>query len=215
MKGVLGIIGAGDLGRHIAHYAAISDEFSKIIFFDDIQNKDTEFSFGRVVGTTHEISKYIDNGFLQHLCIGIGYHHFQIRKKFFDDFSELIDFPNIIHKSVYIDNTCQLGKGNVFLPGCIVDKDCTIGNNIFFNPGCIIAHDNIIHDHSFFGPGVTTSGFVEIGSSCFLGTKSIIIDNLKINDNIKLGAGTVVTKNLIKNGIYFGIPAKNKILDID
>lgn len=208
IKETLGIIGAGDLGQLIAHYAKISDQFAKIVFFDDFQKPNSYNEYGLIAGNTSQIELFIHQKKIQHLLIGVGYNHMDARESFFEKYSKLIHFPNIIHSSSYVDYTTKMGAGNILLPGCVIDKGCSIGNNIFFNPSCIIAHDNSIKDHTFFGPGVKISGFVHIGKKCFIGTGTTTVDNLSVGDNISTGAGTVITKNISKQGTYIGAPAR-------
>jgi sugar O-acyltransferase (sialic acid O-acetyltransferase NeuD family) len=209
MKNVLAIIGAGALGQHIAHYAQLTNKFSSIVFVDDII-KVGSYDFGDILGNTSEVGKFIKADNIQNLLIGIGYNHMQKRKELFDKLSVSISFPNIIHPSCYIDKSTLIGNGNILLPGCIIDKGCTIGNNIFFNPGTIIAHDCNIQDHAFFGAGVNISGFVRTGSCCFFGTATSTVENITIGDNIRTGAGALVTKNINDPGTYIGIPARKK-----
>jgi sugar O-acyltransferase (sialic acid O-acetyltransferase NeuD family) len=213
MKNILGIIGAGVLGQHIAHYAKLSGQFSSIVFFDDIMMIGSENKFGTIEGKISNIDVCIEKGNIQNLLIGIGYKHMELRENLFRQFAQSVNFPNLIYKSCYIDDSSAIGYGNVFLPGCIIDKGCTIGNNNFFNPGCIIAHDNIIHDHSYFGPAVITSSFINIGSCCFFGTGTKMVDHIVISDYITTGAGTLITKNINERGIYKGIPGKQIIRD--
>lgn len=211
MKNVLAIIGAGDLGQHIAHYAMLNCTFSKIVFFDDTMLIDSENSYGKVEGKIEDINKFIESDKIQNILIGIGYKHMVLRKKLFDQFTFKITIPNIVHPSCYIDKSAIIGQGNIFLPGCIIDKNSRIGNNNFFNPGCIIAHDCIVQDHTFFGPGVSISGFVRVGSCCFFGTRTTAIDNITIANNINTGAGAVIVKDISETGTYIGIPAILKI----
>lgn len=50
---------------------------------------------------------------------------------------------------------------------------------------------------------------VEIGNGVWLGARSIILPGVKIADKIIVGAGSVVTKNLEKEGwLYAGNPAR-------
>ncbi len=207
-KGTLGIIGAGDLGQHIAHYAKVINQFDEIVFFDDSQKTGSRTPLGIIAGKTSQIELFIKVQKIQYLLIGIGYKHMDTRASFFKKFSALIPFPNLIHPTVCMDVSTQIGNGNIILPGCIIDKGCSIGNNIFFNPGCVIAHDNSIKDHSFFGPAIKTSGFVSIGEKCFIGTGTTTVDNISIGDNISTGAGTLITKNIDVAGSYMGTPAR-------
>jgi sugar O-acyltransferase (sialic acid O-acetyltransferase NeuD family) len=207
-KGFLGIIGAGVLGLHIAHYAKLSGQFSGILFFDDTLIPGDKNEFGEIAGGVETIEEHIEKGKIAHLLIGIGYNHMGVRKGLFERFSKLIDFPNIIHPSVYLDPSVKMGQGNIILPGCVFDKGSDLGNNLFFNPSCVVSHDNKIEDHTFFAPAVKTSGFVNIGSCCFIGTNSTLVNNISIGDNIKIGAASLVTKDLKEPGIYLGSPAR-------
>lgn len=209
-KGTLGIIGAGDLGQHIAHYAKVINQFDEIVFFDDSQKTGSSTPLGIIAGKTSQIESFIKANKIQFLFIGIGYKHMNIRASFYEQFYSLVAFPNIIHPTVYMDTTTQIGSGNIFLPGCIIDKGCIIGNNNVFNIGCTLAHDNIIKSHSIFGAAVITSGYTTIGSQCFIGTGTTTVDNISVCDNIYTGASTLITKNIEIAGTYIGIPARIK-----
>jgi len=207
MKNVLAIIGAGDLGQHIAHYARLTEDFTAIVFVDDIMSAGSH-NFGEVLGGLSQIKKLIRTNEIQNLLIGIGYKHMQKRKELYEMYKSSLRIPNIIHPSCYVDSSAIIGKGNILLPGCIIDKGCKIGNNIFFNPGTIIAHDCEIQDNAFFGAGVNISSFVRTGSCCFFGTGTSTVNGITIGDNINTGAGTIVTANINEPGTYVGIPAR-------
>ena len=208
MINVLGIIGAGVLGQHIAHYAKLTGDYTDFVFFDDTIEIGTIADKGMVVGSLNDIPHHINTEKIQGLLVGIGYNHLHIRELLFIKYHKAIHFPNIIHQSCYVDQSVLMGQGNVLLPGCILDKGCVVGNNNFFNPGIVMAHDNQLGNHNFLAPGVKFSGFVNTGNKCFIGTGSTIIDNLQIVDNVKVGAGSVITKNITEAGLYYGAPAR-------
>ena len=47
-----------------------------------------------------------------------------------------------------------------------------------------------------------------IGRGCFIGARAIIIGDVNIGDNVKVGAGAVVLKNVPPNCTVVGIPAR-------
>ena len=49
---------------------------------------------------------------------------------------------------------------------------------------------------------------IHIGNNVWLGSHCVIMPGITIEDNVIVGAGSVVTKDLEKNGIYTGVPAK-------
>ena len=57
-------------------------------------------------------------------------------------------------------------------------------------------------------PSVHLSGAVHIGNCNLLGVDSVVLQRIKIGENVTLGAGSVLMSNP-KNGFtYIGIPAK-------
>ena len=57
-------------------------------------------------------------------------------------------------------------------------------------------------------PSVNVSGNVTIGNCSELGTGTQLIQGKKIADNVIIGAGSVVIKDIMKSGTYVGIPAR-------
>lgn len=47
-----------------------------------------------------------------------------------------------------------------------------------------------------------------IGSYCFIGARSIIMPGVKIGDQVIIGSGSVVTKDIPSNSIAVGNPAR-------
>lgn len=81
----------------------------------------------------------------------------------------------------------------------------TIGNNVTISANVTI----LTHDASTnFVQCGTKLGRIKIGNNVFIGTRSIILCNVCIGDNIIVGAGSVVTQDLPANGVYAGVPAK-------
>lgn len=72
---------------------------------------------------------------------------------------------------------------------CKVGKDCTI-----IGSACL--------------GGKNGSGGPTLGNGCELGMFSIVLGEIKIGDNVKIGAGAVVTKSFEDNEVSLvGVPA--------
>ena len=120
-------------------------------------------------------------------------------------------FPNLVHPSLSFDNRkakVSFGQGNIICSGNVITTDIKLGNFVILNLSCTVGHDTIIDDYTTVSPGVNISGKVKIGKKVFLGTGSSIIESVSICDNVIIGAGAVVTKNVDLPGTYVGIPAK-------
>lgn len=203
----LAIIGSGDLGQQIAHYALSDKQYDKVVFFDDFTIQ-TEINGSLVIGKTSDVIHAYENKRFDELLIGIGYKHLQVRKALFEKLSLTIPFGKIIHSNSWVDASAVVEKGCVVYPGCIIDTKSVIKANTIINIGCSIAHDTTINSHCFLSPRVAIAGFVCIEESCILGINSTIIDNVNIVANTQLGGATVVIKSIEKSGLYVGNPAK-------
>ena len=102
------------------------------------------------------------------------------------------------------------------------------GKNVYANYGLTLVDDTHIYvgDHTMFGPNVTiaTAGHpiepslrrqglqynmpVHIGKNCWLGAGVIVLPGITIGDNVVIGAGSVVTKDLPSNVVAVGNPCR-------
>jgi acetyltransferase-like isoleucine patch superfamily enzyme len=57
-------------------------------------------------------------------------------------------------------------------------------------------------------PGVHVSGNCQIGDFCNIGTNATILPRVKLGNNVTIGAGAVVTKDIPDNCVAVGVPAK-------
>ncbi len=199
MSRVLGIIGAGDLGQQIAHYAVTDMGYDRVLFFDDFITK--------AEAPIDEVEKYYQQNSFQELVIAIGYNHLPFKQKIAQRF-EQIPMATLIHSSAFIDPSATIDKGVVIFPRCIIDKNVKIGAFSLLNIGASVSHDTQIGDYCFISPRVALAGFIQIGDYCILGINSTVIDNINITNNTQIGGGSVVIKSLEKSGLYVGNPAR-------
>ena len=207
MMKTLAILGSGDLGQQIAHYALTDGHYDAVVFFDDF-NENTAVNGCKVLGKSTAIETAYANHLFDVLLIGIGYKHLAVRKQLFEKFSSSIPFGTLIHSSSWVDASAIIEKGCVIYPGCLIDAKAIIQANTILNIGCTIAHDTIIGSHCFLSPRVAVAGFVSVATECVLGINATIIDAITLVEKTQLGGGTTVIKNIEKSGLYVGNPAK-------
>lgn len=102
-----------------------------------------------------------------------------------------------IHYSVIIETGVKLDK--------LYPKLITINKNTLIASGCVI----LSHDHCKRLPN-NLPYFSEtvIGKNCFIAPNSIILPGISIGDQVIVGAGSVVTKDVPNNVVVAGNPAK-------
>jgi len=200
------IIGASGFGREVAWLIENSDNWNVIGFVDD--NKDLENKSVNDYPVLGTIDFLLNVNEKTNAVVAIG--NPQIRKKIVERLQSNtnISFPNIVDKDVIIDKTVMLGFGNIICKGNILTTNIEIGNFNHINLNCTVGHDVQFNDYITVYPGVNISGNVIINDCVEVGTGTKIIQGKKIVKETVIGAGSVVVKDIIENGTYIGIPAK-------
>lgn len=105
-----------------------------------------------------------------------------------------------IQKDVIIGEKCKI-QSHAFICELV-----TIGNNCFIGHGVMFINDLFATG----GPAMRDKDLLKsttIGNHVSIGSNATILP-VDICDNVVIGAGSVVTKNITRPGIYAGNPAK-------
>ena len=122
---------------------------------------------------------------------------------------------------------CVIGENSFIGPFVEIQKNVTIGRNtkvqshsficemVRVGDNCFISHgvmfiNDLFHDG---GPAKGDSSkwkSTTIGDNVSIGTNSTILP-VKIISNVIIGAGSVVTKDILEPGVYTGNPARKLI----
>ena len=121
-----------------------------------------------------------------------------------------INFESLIHPSVIVSSTAQIGEGALILAGTVISSNVVIGDHVFINKASIIGHDIQISDFVILQPGVKLSGYVKVEKGATLCVGSIVIENLTVGSGSTVGAGAVVIDNVKGDCMVAGVPAKLK-----
>ncbi len=119
---------------------------------------------------------------------------------------------------------CKVGNNSFIGPFVEIQKDVVIGNNckiqshvficelVTIRDNCFISH-GAMFINDLFSEGGPAQGnkdlwkSTKIGNSVSIGTNATVLP-VEICDNVVIGAGSVVTKNITTSGVYVGNPAK-------
>lgn len=71
-----------------------------------------------------------------------------------------------------------------------------------------IGHNCDIGESTIICPGTMLAGGTKVGENCYIWQGVITRSNITICDNVIIGAGSLVLKNIIESGVYLGSPAK-------
>ncbi len=119
---------------------------------------------------------------------------------------------------------CEIGDNTFIGPFVEIQKDVKIGKNskvqshsficelVTIGDNTVIAH-GVMFINDLFANGGPANGdknlwkSTTIGNNVSIGSNATILP-VSICDNVVIGAGSVVTKNITQAGIYVGNPAK-------
>ncbi|MFY9446108.1 MAG: acetyltransferase [Dethiobacteria bacterium] len=119
-----------------------------------------------------------------------------------------LKFTNLIHPSINISKSVELGTGNIICAGNILTVNISIGSHVIVNLNCTVGHDVICHDYTTILPGASVSGNVVINNGCDIGTNASIIQGITIGEWSIIGAGAVVVRDIPPHCTAVGVPAK-------
>ena len=117
-----------------------------------------------------------------------------------------------------IGDDCFIGPFVEIQKDVRIGKRCKIQSHSFvcelveIGDDCVVAH-GVMFINDLFGTGGQAQGDKTLWKSTRIGNKVSIGSNatilpVTICDNVVIGAGSVVTKNISESGIYAGNPAK-------
>lgn len=105
-----------------------------------------------------------------------------------------------IQKHVSIGDNCKIQSH------CFICEQVEIGSDCFIGHGVMFVNDKFSHGGPAKG-NKTLWGSIKIGNNVSIGSNATILPVI-ICDNVVIGAGAVVTKNIFESGVYAGNPAK-------
>lgn len=137
-------------------------------------------------------------------CIGDTRH----KRALIEEIKKPITFTNLIHPSVIIVPSAQLGFGILAQPNVVIYTNAIIGNHVYLHGICNIAHDSVIGDYSTIAPGALLGGGTVIEDGVFMGSNSATKPGVTIGEGALVGMGAVVTRDVPSNVEVRGVPAK-------
>ena len=122
-----------------------------------------------------------------------------------------------VYSSSIIGDNCTIGQNVMIGPNVNIGNNCKIQNNVsiyegvniednvFLGPSCVFT--NVLQPRSYLDQ---KNNFLKttVKSGSTIGANATIICGIDIEANSFIGAGSVVTKSTLKNGLYYGNPAK-------
>lgn len=133
----------------------------------------------------------------------------------------------MLHEMANIYDSADIGEGTKVGAFAEIGRNVNIGDNCSIGCSAFIPENVIIEDNVFIGPHVvfTNDKYAPsngrwrdepptvVGAGASIGANSTILPNLNIGKKSKVGAGSVVTRDVPEGATVAGNPAR--IIQID
>ncbi len=206
MKRNLILIGGGGHCKSVIDVAE-SAGFTILGILDKPETVGNQVLDYKVIGTDDDIPVYADKALFVITVGQIKSNALRIK------LAKLVEkyggkFATVIASDAHVSKYAHIGEGSVILHKVVVNADARIGKQCIINTMADIEHDAIIGDFCHISTAAVVNGEVKVGNNVFVGSRSVIHNCKSISDDIIVAAGSVVSRNLVKPGIYAGNPVK-------
>jgi len=113
--------------------------------------------------------------------------------------------PFIHTGNVIIENDVCIGPYSIVHRGTM--DNTTIKAGCRFGAYTNIGHNCYIGKNTVMAAGAILNGGVKVGKNCWFASGVLIKNHISICDNVVIGLGSVVVKDITEPGIYAGSPA--------
>lgn len=114
----------------------------------------------------------------------------------------------VVHPQASVSAHAQVAGGCLVAAQAVVAPAARLGTGVIVNHGAVVDHDCVVGDFTHVAPGATLGGGVSIGRRVLVGAGSSVLPGLRVCDDVVIGAGAVVNRDIEEPGTWAGLPAR-------
>jgi sugar O-acyltransferase (sialic acid O-acetyltransferase NeuD family) len=118
----------------------------------------------------------------------------QARRALVARLGEEVSYATLVHPDSTLGAAVQLGTGCVIAPGARLSTQITLGSHV--------------HVDQNANPQACVSGSVRLGDGALVGASATVIQGLDVGEGCVIGAGAVVTRDVLPHTTVKGVPAR-------
>ncbi len=204
------IIGAKGFAKEVLEVLHQQNKVDEISFFDDVSLDVPDVLYNKfgVIKSLESAVAFYKNIGDNKTILGVGgpLNRYKLFNKFVNIGGKFEPLISPYAKVGHFENC--VGEGVIIMTGSVLTNSISIARGSLVNLNCTIGHDCIIGEFVEMSPGTHISGSCNIGNYCQLGTNSTVLPSITLGENVIVGAGCVITKNIPDNSLVVGVPGK-------
>lgn len=111
-------------------------------------------------------------------------------------------FPVVTARSARVAARASIGKGGIVMHGTTIGPEVEIGTMSIINNHALIEHGSQVGDYVHVSTGAVINGECSIGDDCFLGSRSVVLQGVRIGSRCIVPAGAIVRRDMSSDSIY-------------
>lgn len=191
----IALVGNGGLGREIQSYLDKMGICSKFFLSDEFHKGSSDVI---------KLSELDIEEYHVLICVADVFG----KEKIQNTLPKETKYFTFIHPSAQVYTEHPIGDGSIICPNVVITSNVKIGNHVLVNINSTIGHDTRIGNFCTINPNTSVSGNCKIEDSVFIGSSSTIKEKLTIISRTIIGMGSVVVKDISKQGTYVGVPSR-------
>lgn len=100
---------------------------------------------------------------------------------------------------------------NVTICNSLFENTAQIGKRVMIDNNAYIGHNVTIGDDAVITSSVVLCGSATIEAGAWIGVNSSVLNRVTVGADVKIGMGSVVTRNIPNGNLAYGVPARVKI----
>jgi len=119
-----------------------------------------------------------------------------------------IELFSAIHPSVVISPDSSIGKSCVLFPQTFIGYRAELEDGVIINTGSQIDHHCKLERGVTLDPACVLAGNVNVKAFSHLHTSVSVINKIVIGEGSRVGAGSLVIRNIKPNTLNYGVPSR-------
>ncbi len=207
---IVGGHGSGEIAMSVFEDVnQVTDEWIIEGFLTDIKNPGEYLGKHKVIGTTAEVSEYVNKGYYIHYTLHLNAKNKHERVQKFRSLNIPLEAnATAIHPRAFINPGTKVGYGVLALPFAASSFGPAIGNFVHIYTNGFVGHDSVISDFTTVAAHSVIGGRIMLHEGVHVGLNSSIREDVTIGQYSIIGMGAVVINNFEDFSVIAGNPAK-------